>query len=80
MLNSKISLYNHYSLVVALFGSGDAVGMTSLLGLEQQDSVVSKVKVDKVFRLVSYEGAEVSSYYAMPCWTSSFIELLIEKH
>lgn len=46
-----------------------------LLCLEQQDGVVSEVEVDKVFRLVRHEGAEVAAYYAMPCWTSSFIEL-----
>jgi hypothetical protein len=49
--------------------------LACLLGLKEEDGVVTKVKVYEVLGFVSDKGAEVSADDAVPGWTSSIIEL-----
>lgn len=45
------------------------------MGLEEEDRAVAQVEVDEVFCLVCDEGAEVSSYDAVPGRAFSLVEL-----
>ena len=45
------------------------------MGLEKQNRAVAQVEVDEVFSLVCDEGAEISSYDAVPSWAFSLVEL-----
>ena len=46
-----------------------------LLGLEEEDRAVAQVEVDEVLSLVCDEGAEISSYDAVPGWSFSLVKL-----
>jgi hypothetical protein len=46
-----------------------------LLGLEEEDGAVTKVKVYEVLCLVRNEAAKVASYDTMPCRSLALVEL-----
>ena len=45
------------------------------MGLEEEDSAVTEVEVDEMFRFVCDVGAEISPYDAVPGWAFSLVEL-----
>jgi len=52
--------------------------MARLLCLEEQNSAVSKIKVDEMFCLMSDEASKVTTNYTMPCCTLAFVKLSLD--
>merc|ERR1712035_100211 len=51
---------------------------TALSRLEEENGDLSKIEVDKVFRLVGHVRSKVASDNAMPGWAVFFVEFLFD--
>ena len=51
---------------------------TKLSALEEENSDLTQVEIDEVFRLMGHIRTEVSSHNAMPCWVVLLVELLLD--
>jgi hypothetical protein len=77
-LRTYFSFPNHplpFPSLLSPFVSHPNRSTKRLLGLEEKDSAVAQVEVDKVLSLVGNKGSEVAAYNAVPGWAFALVEL-----
>jgi len=52
----------------------------NLLGLEEQDGVMTKIEIYEVLGFVRNEAPKIPSHYAMPCGAFTRVELFLYVH